>query len=257
MFTVNTYKLQHYQNILVVDMVKVLWFIPSPRDFSLFKWWMEKVDFIDKLWIRFKPSHIAYKEGVKFFLDKDYDYMLISTDDILATPYHIQLLLEDIEKHNFDVVGGWINYDFNNPVSYRYASLTFKPPRGFNPKNPLSIHSARQYPFITIREIVAENWETPLIKVWFNGLALTMIKRWLVEKTKLQPFRIIKDMMFERGVMYDLKFSSDCEQLGVDYYVDLRCFCLHFGDTRKLLKVNKEKPYTLFIPAKGEPVRLN
>jgi len=144
MFTVNTYKPQRYQHILVVNMVKVLWFIPSPRDFQLFKWWVEKVDFVDKLIVKYKPSHIAYSEGVNFFLSKDYDYMLINTDDILATPYHVQLLLEDVEKHGFDVIGGWINFDFNNPAGYRYASLTLKPPRGFNPKNPLSIYSESQ-----------------------------------------------------------------------------------------------------------------
>ena len=93
-------------------MGRALWFIASARKFSLFRDWVRRVDFVDKLIVKFYLHHQAHEIALRYFLDHpEYDYLIISSDDLLGSPDHVKLLLQDEEEHGFPVIGGWCNVD--------------------------------------------------------------------------------------------------------------------------------------------------
>ncbi len=233
-------------------MGKALWAIFAHKNFPLFWQWANKVNFIDKLIIKNHMHHAAHQIGMEYFFSHPkYDYYIISGDDALATPYHVKLLLEDEEKHNFPVVSGWCSID---PQVNGNAAVCIKP------CHPNVIKNRRVLPygyhFIPIKDVLVGKYGYPFIKAWFNANALSLVRRKILQKIPYRPFKLQRDHLCltpetkekGRGVMFDLQFAIDCAQNGVPITVDTRIFLLH-ARTKARSQVGRKPPTVKFVEA--------
>lgn len=233
-------------------MSKALWTIFSHKHFPLFWQWANRVDFVDKLIIKNHMHHEAHRKGMKFFLSHDYEYYIISGDDALGTPFHIQQLLEDEKEHGFPVVSGWCSID---PQKNGLAALTVEPchPNVIKTRKVLPYG----YKFIPVRDVLIGKHGYPFIKAWFNAVALNLVRRETLRKVPYRPFKVQRDRLCitpetrqkGRGVMFDLQFAIDCAAQKVPIRVDTRVFLLH-AKTKGMSKVGRGKPAVEFVKAK-------
>lgn len=233
-------------------MGKTLWTIFAHKNSRLFWQWANRVDFVDKLIIKNHMHHEAHQIGMKYFREhRKYDYYITTTDDSLATPYHIKLLLEDEEKHEFPVVSGWCSID---PQVNGLAAVAVKPCH----PNVIKTRKVKPYGyhFIPIKHILESKHGFPFMKVWFNGLCLNLVRRETLEHIPFRPFKLQRDRLCltpetstrGRGVMFDLQFAIDCSKQKVPITVDTRLFVLH-ARTKRLSQVGRAKPSVTFVKA--------
>lgn len=236
---------------------KTLFYIAAARKFSVFWDWVNKVDFLDKLIVKNHLLHEAHAYAMKYFAEhREYDYFLMSSDDVLGTPDLVHLLLEDEEKHDFPVVSGWCNV----LVDKLWAAVSVKP---MNPQIIASkLVAYESYDFVHIYDIILAKHGYPFFKAWFVGLPLTLIKREVLEKVPLRPFKTRSRDVFAkfaldpevqktgRGTMFDLQFAVDCAKEKIPITIDSRAFLLHFGFMGKYLNIGVEPREISFIKAK-------
>lgn len=235
-------------------MGKALWAIFAHIESKLFWHWANRVDFVDKLIIKNHMIHEAHQIGMKYFFSHpEYDYYIISTDDVLGTPYHIRLLLEDEEEHKFPVVSGWISID---PQKNGLAALTVKPCNPNVAKNKTGKVVPYGYQFIPVKDVLMEKHGYPFIKAWFNAIALNLVRRETLKKVPYRPFTTQHDRLCippttkkqGRGVMFDLQFAFDCSKAKIPIMVDTRIFLLHAKSTERS-NVGRKKREVKFIKA--------
>jgi len=214
------------------------------RDIKPAKYWFNQVDFMDKLVIRGFLHHEAHERAREFFLrHEEYTHILIVTDDVIAPPDYYKLIVKDYLETGYPVISGYSNWDF----THNWLNITKKDLRR------TYVAFADQYGFIKpIDTILAK--EYPFMKVFFVGLPFTLIRRDVVEKIPFRPYKYITDMALgiyaRRGIMFDLAFAIDCANAGIPIYVDLRLFCIHYGNTRSLINLKKLDKSIDYIRAK-------
>lgn len=236
---------------------KTLFYIAAARKFSVFWDWVNKVDFLDKLIVKNHLLHEAHAYAMKYFAEHhEYDYLLMSSDDVQGTPDLVRLLLEDEEKNGFPVVSGWCNVLVDKP----WASVSVKPMGADIIASKLVEYGS--YNFLHIHDIILAKNGYPFFKAWFVGLPLTLIKREVLEKVTLRPFRNRSRDRYTkyaldpevqktgRGIMFDLQFAIDCARAKIPITVDSRVFLLHFGFMGEYLKIGVEPREVNFIKAK-------
>ena len=233
-----------------------LWYIAIGRKFNIVYDWIGRVDFVDKLLVRFHLHHEADDVAMRFFNEhKEYDSMIVSSDDVLGTPDNVRMLLEDEEKNNFPVVSGWCNVLIDKP----WAAVSM----GAN-RQAIRTKVVRfeDYNFITVHDIILAKYGYPYFKAWFTGMPLTLIKREVLEKFPLRPFRMHRDPICHyaldkdiregrkaRGVMQDFQFACDCAVNKVPITIDARIFLLHFGFMGLYLKIGEMPRSVEFVKA--------
>jgi len=229
--------------------VNPLMVVMSVRDFKPAWYWINKVDFLDKLIVKYWPHNLAHEKARKFFLEHpEYTHLLIYAEDIMATPDMVKLLIKDAEEHDFPVVSGYSNYDLRHyDVNITDRDLT-----------NVRVFSAHQYKFYTLYDVLSGRLGWPFKQVFFVGLPLTLIRRDVVEKIEFKPYRVVVDrtlgVRVKRGWGFDLQFAINCKKMGIPIIVDLRLLCLHFGDTRRFINIRDKRPYVKFIPKNGKEV---
>lgn len=240
---------------------RALWFIPTARKPMPALWdWVEKTDYVDKLIVRNFQKDTADEIAMQFFFAREeYDYFIISTDDVMGHPNHVQMLLDDTEEYGFSIISGWCNH------VHLWASLRIDPMAPEFIKEILS----RPYPglglpdyeFALARDVVLGAFGYPFFRTWFTGVPLTLIRKEALRKVPFREFRLFKDDYCltpeakeeGRGTMQDLQWAIDCEAEGIPIHVDARVFLLHVFNTKFLMTVG-EKPHAEFIPATGQAV---
>ena len=237
-------------------MSNVLWYICTARKLLPFWSWAEQVNFVDKLIVKNYMKHDADAIAVRYFFKHKYEHLIISTDDILGTPDHVRLLLQDEEEHGFPVIGGWNNF------SKGYASLSVG--QADSEALRTKVFHAKSYNFVTMKDVVTGKHGYPFIKVWFTGLPLTLIRREVLLKAPFKPFRWKRDRYCVtaraksagRGVMQDVQFAVDCARANIPIMVDARIFLLHFPGTWRYLQVGVGKPVIALMRAGARKQRI-
>jgi len=228
---------------------KTLLFVAGGRDFPLFWDWVYRVNFIDKLIIRYHLHHDATAMAQKYFMEHDYDYLIVTTDDLLGTPEHVRMLLEDEEKHNFPIISGWCD----GPPASGLSGVSQLQHDGIHSK----VSTFKSYHFIPMSDIFLGKLGFPFFKVWFNGLPLTLIKKEVLKEVPIRPFIHVRDSFCVtpetkakgRGVMLDLQFCIDCAAKKIPITIDSRIFLLHFGLRSHGLAVGHKPSKIEFVKA--------
>jgi len=239
---------------------RALWYIPTARTLPVVWDPIERTDYVDKLILQNFQKDTADEIAMQFFLKREeYDYLIISTDDVVGAPHQVELLLEDEEKHEFPIITGWCNH------IYPLASLCIDP---IDPKaiaqaleSPYPGLGAEEYRFPLLHDIITGSLGYPFFKVWFTGMPLTLIRRETLREVPFRAFRLTRDKHCVtpmakkrgRGVMQDLQWAIDCAEKGISITTDARIFLLHVFGTLGTLKIG-ENPSVGFSAAKDHDV---
>lgn len=238
---------------------RALWFIPTAKERMPAVWdWINKTDYVDKLILRNFQKDTADEIAMQFFFARDeYDYFILSTDDVLGTEHQVNMLLDDEEEHGFPIISGWCNH-----VDI-LASLRIEP---LDPtfliearKKPFPGLHYKEYDFTLSRDVVAGDFGYPFFEVWFTGIPLTLIRKEALREVPFREFRRCNDQFCVtpearkegRGVMQDLQWAIDCAEKNIPITIDARIFLLHVFNTRSRIRVGRRRPHVSFTPAKG------
>jgi hypothetical protein len=219
------------------------------RDFPVVDFWTEQVNkMIDILHIEYFPHDIAHQKAREYSLShSEYTHLLFLPDDVIATPNHVNLLIQDAHQLGHDkVICGYCNVDFSNDeVAISKTRM-----------NRIPIPGRTDYRFIRLMDIIAGKYEYPFIKVFFQGNALTLIPRSVVEKLTFKGYRATVDTLFgktmKRETMHDLQMAFELDELGIDVVCDLRLLVVHFGNTVRLINVKGKTPRMYLKTRSGE-----
>ena len=235
---------------------KALFFIPTGKTPMPAVWdWIDRTDYVDKLIVRNHQKDTADEIAMQFFFQRDeYDYFIITTDDVLGHWFQVRHLLDVEEEHGFPILSGWSNH------LHVWASLRMEPfDLGFIEKaldRPYPGLGIEDYDFTLSRDIVKGNFGHPFFEVWFTGIPLTLVQKKTLRRVPFREWRLSKDEFCitpqareeGRGVMQDIQWAIDCAEKDIPITVDARVFLLHVFETQSAMRVG-EDPRVQFIPA--------
>jgi len=213
-------------------MSRQLLLIPSPRNIEAFENATDLLK-IDKLWMKFFPQQEAYTLAREWFLNHDYDSLIILPDDLLVKQEGIDQLIEDSEFYN--VVSGYCNNtagDTTN-IDSNIAIGTLPP----DPPLRGRYHEFRWNQLTTLEHIAKIGPD--IIPVLHQGFALTLLKKEIVQKI---PFRT------SEGCCVDSCLSLDLDRHHIPQWVDLRVKSEHLKTNPDILLVGKKEKEMIFEP---------
>jgi len=228
-------------------MLRVLGVTMGCRDFRITRFWRDQITFIDRLEVSNYLFEEAHKIARDYFLEhKEYSHILIMAEDVVITPDHIKLILDDYEATHYPVICGVINIAFEKPL----LAINTRDLRG------VRVMHTRDYQMIGLLDVLSNRLDYPFQKVFFNGKALMLVRREVMEKVTFSPYtywvhprmrRKLGAMAPKKGTMFDLKFALECADLGIPVYADLRLLLFHFGDTDVIIDFkDKWRTVTLY-----------
>ncbi len=243
------------------QMGKALFFIPTAKTPMPAVWnWINQTDYVDKLILQNFQKGVASEIAMQFFFQQDeYDYLIVTTDDVLGHQFQVRHLLDVEEEHRFPILSGWCNH-----VDL-WASLRVEPleteflEKALNRPFPGMVFE--EYDFTLSRDVVTGSFGFPFFKVWFTGIPLTLIQKEALKRVPFREWRRCKDDYCitpqakeeGRGVMFDLQWAIDCAEKKIPITIDARVFLLHVFKTRSGMQVGQKPPSVHFFPAVDEP----
>jgi len=225
--------------------IKPLVSVMSVRDFPIAWYWIHRScreNRVDLLIVKYFLHHEAHKRVKEFFLShEEYTHLINVTDDVIMTPSHLKLLIEDIKQFPDSVIGGYV---FPISKTYPKTNLALEEPRGY-------VVFADQYRFLDIEDVITRPLTPPIIRAFFNGNTLIAIPREVVKKLSFEPYKWIYDSALgvraKRGIMFDLQMSKELKKLGIPLMVDLRLLLIHFGKTTRFINLKDKKGYVKLV----------
>jgi hypothetical protein len=159
---------------------KILLFRGSPRsNIPEVEQWNKKLP-CDNLVIRYVPEIKAYHWARDYFLDNDYDYLAIATDDIVVKPEHIEQLQKDIDEIDLPVISGYMNVDEKDyPDGYHNIAYDLA----------LQDRKLRYWNWLMPKDLPKSN----IFRVKFAGFGLTAIRRDIMEQYTFAGDGYIRD----------------------------------------------------------------
>lgn len=212
-------------------MLNVLGVTMGCRDFRITRYWRDQINQIDRLEIKNYLFEDAHQIARNYFLSHpEYSHLLVIAEDVVVTPDHVALILEDYEKTHYPVIGGVINIAFKNAL----LAFNKRDMRGVRVRRTLD------YQMGTLIDVLSDRFDYPFQKVFFQGKALMLVTREVMEKVSFGPYtywvhprmrRKLGTYAPKKGTMFDLKFALECADLDIPVFVDLRLLMFHTGDT--------------------------
>lgn len=189
----------------------------------------------DKLLVRYVTEFKAYGIMRNYFLEHDYDYLVLATDDIVVKPEHIIQLQKTLDENDFEVVSGFMNVDQNEKVFVNLCQELAE-------KNK----KVRRYEWITRDQIP----DKPFFQVKFSGFPLMAIRRDVVKKFVFKADAIFKGMGMEFGASLDLVFCWDCFEAGIPIWVDTKIDLHHLRSMGSMM-IGQTAPKITLMDSKG------
>jgi hypothetical protein len=219
------------------------------RDFAITRFWRSRIDFIDRLEVENYTHEEAHQIARDFFISHpEYTHFIFLPEDVLIMPDMVARLMDDIAETGFPVISGYCNIGFGNDR----VNVTQRDLRN------VSVFTQEQYGFPSLKQFLRCDIGNPYVRVFFQGNALTAIRRDVVEKLSFKPYRRVSDAFRLKafgdvgrnfGVMFDLQMAIELANLGIPIYVDTRLLCLHFGLTTDMINLKGKKRRVRFIKA--------
>ena len=233
--------------------------ILHPRRLPFFLNSIEKIDFIDKVFAENMPSRLAYESLRSFALDKGYDYLILSSDDVVVEESALRKVIEAVLTYNYPVTTGWCWVRPN----LKLANITLMPPKNLEKRlnQPLFMH---EYGFVP-KEVIDGFVEVgvKVVQVWFVGMSLTAIRQdvlrdWEVRGWFFQQHFTFKPETYrgQKGFWscFDLWFSYDSWRKGYKKICVLDAYVEHspvgYSHDWRDLTVGKLEPNVRFEEAK-------
>ena len=232
--------------------------ILHPRRLEFFLDSIKKIDFIDKAFAENMPSNVANETLRNFALDKGYDYLILTADDVVVTEYALKQIVKAVLFHDYPITTGW---SLIRP-RMKIANITLFPPKNIEKKigKLLYLH---EYGFLPTR-MIDENLrkDVDVFQVWFVGFSLTAVRRdalkdWEVRGWFFQPHPTFQPVEHQgkKGFWsgFDLWFSYDMWRKGYKKLCVLKAYVDHepigYSHGWGALLVGKEEPRLRFEEA--------
>ncbi len=180
----------------------------------------------------------------------DYSHILLTSDDLVATPAHIDQLIEDVSLFDLQVSGccNRCIFDGSNVLGplcsrcldgkeHETTNITFLP------VNTAKL-TGSSYAFISYQWAKTHQF---IHRVWFQGNALSMISK---DTWRKVPFR--SWCKGKNGLMLDLAFAEDLAKINKPQFTDFRVMPQHLGTHHGRLLVGKEASRIDFEAATNE-----
>jgi hypothetical protein len=249
--------------------LKFLFAILSPRDIPNMKVKFDAIDYVDKLWVKYYSIEDAFRQVLFFFKEhKEYTHLIINTDDAAPEYIHLRKLIADVVKYDFPVISGCCTIDvlagdmFLNVALEPLVNEEYRLIKKTNQPNFIESWQPNTSDLMTSQgrgmfKVVPNEFRklNGIIRCWFEGHTLVVIRRDIVEKVgllwnhndeKLPPWTRFGD----------LGFALQCQLRNVPQYVDLRVYLLHRKYPKNTppfnILVGNREPYTQFVKATKE-----
>lgn len=205
-----------FDNNLIQEMgIRILLGIMSPRDIKFVKEGFDKMDYVDKLWVKYFGPREALNEMFKYFYKHtEYTHLIIHSDDAVPSYEAVAMLIADIKKYRFKIISGVVAMDFLTKDNR--LSATFKP---VTDHEYLREESYYCLPF----EFTKLNG---IVKVWFQGYALTIINREILEPVTKLMWTLPEHTLYD--LPHDILLALACHKLNIEQYIDLRVWYWHY-----------------------------
>lgn len=224
-------------------MPKLLFFRASPRanipDVEI--WNRENEKECDVLYVRYAFEFDAYKFARDYFLShKEYDYLVLATDDIIVKPEHLRQLKKDLKTFPFPVIGGMMNVDQHEYMD-DWGNLNICQTLGLKDRR------LRQYDWYKRNTLPKED----IFQVKFNGFALLAIRRDVVELFPFNSDGVFRGTGVSFGASLDFVFCWYCHEhewtekgvkkMSIPIYVDQRIDMQHMRTSGKSQAGDRQK----------------
>ena len=232
--------------------------ILHPRRLSYFLDSLRVLDYVDVFLAKNMEIVQAATTIRDFFLKLDYDYLILTSDDVVIPYLGPLMLMKDVQRRRFDILTGWSRRTPNS----LHGNISPKPAPHIELKKGKAL-STDEYHFYTVNNLVRLfSQGNRFIPVWFVGYSLTAMSRKVVEAWTPSGWNFCHTSIFNPVTLpngrsgfwqsTDLHFSYQMWKLGFQKHADLAVYVPHYSDLRNLL-VGKMKPEVEFIKAKKSP----
>jgi len=224
--------------------VKYLLAVMHPRRLPYFLESIRRIDYVDIALAKNYDATEALNILRSYALKNDYDYMILTSDDVII-PYNAPLkIMLDCELYNPPAITG---YSRINPYT-QYVNLTLKPIPNIERRVNTTIWM-HEYGFISIYDVLSNLYNgNEILKVWFVGFSLTAIRNDILEKWIPKPFN--------QNGCHDLQFTYETWKMNIDRYADLTVYIPHIPTGKSGLLVGVEPP-ELEVKRKTKNISLN
>jgi len=243
-----------FERVKMFDLkTRFLFGIMHPRRLDFFLESLKALDYVDILLAKNMEMVEALKTIKNVFLKGDYDYLLLTSDDITIpylAPYKI---MKDVGETGYDIITGWSRVgklaNISRPkVNENIEKWTKK---GIRLKN--------MYPY-TVNEIEDMLKEGKgIIPVWLVGWSITAMSRRVVENWTPRGWVFLTRSKWkpatyqgEKGKWWqaDIWFSYETWKKGFKKYADLTVRIPHTKSKLKTMMVGKKPPEVKLIKAR-------
>lgn len=198
----------------------------------------------DKLLVQYMSEIPAYKIMRNYFLSKDYDYLVLATDDIVVRPEHVTQLQKDLDENQYLVLSGMMNVD-QHEFSRKDGNLNICY------ELALKDRKLRYYSWVR-RDGLPEK---DVFQVKFAGFGLTAIHRSIIERYEFAGDGVFKGKGMEFGASLDFVFCWWCHENNVPIFVDKRIDMFHMRTSGRH-QVGERSPKIYFCGVGKEPERI-
>jgi len=187
-----------------VSEINLLLCSPSPRDIKIVYDELKQCPY-DRLYAKYFPETTAYNKMRDWFIaHREYTHFVICPDDLIIKPKNIEMLVHELEKHDYDNLAGVCNVDLAENRDLLNITTNLPHPTRTVPER--GIIGWRYYDWIPRNRI----FEDSIISVQFSGFAAQAINRKTVERIKFQDdSEFNKQQGFETGAI-DAMWSNQC-----------------------------------------------
>lgn len=216
--------------------INPLLFAPSPRDISKVYDALKKTGH-DRLYSKYFTEEIAYNLGRDFFLKhKEYTHFVICPDDLIIEKKHIDALIKNLEKYDYQIHAGVCNV--NNDKNKNSLCITENLPHpirimkastdGTEPKQDLI--GWRCYMWFLVDYDFGDE---PIRSVYFSGFAAQFISRKVINTVEFIDDSSVNRTPNITGGSLDVMFSNKMFQLNIPQMVDTRIRMKHLRNSNQ------------------------
>jgi hypothetical protein len=231
--------------------IKPLFIIFNPRNIEWILTTLKRVDYVDKLWIKYYDIDDANRIATEFFAShKEYTHAILLCDDAPIKYNDIAMLVADDEKYDLPVISGCCPINKNAGKDLR-LNLSFNRVMKRVPVLGKDFITEKLYYFLPneFREL------NGIIRVWFQGNACGMLRR--------DAFEAIGGMIPIPQHHFGVDLSQACRlhENKIPQYTDLRVYLNHyrygFNSGIGQILVGKREPYIKFEKATKQIPKLS
>jgi len=237
--------------------LEFLFAIMHPRRLSFFLESLKALDYVDILLAKNMELVTALTTIKNNFLKSEYDYLLLTSDDVTIpylAPYKI---MKDVKETGYDIITGWSTFpdgklsNIGSPKQLDELEA-IRRGGGYFPKRDIN-----RYTVCQIDEMLEAGKR--IIPIWSTGWSITAMSRAVVESWTPRGWVFQKTAKWKpatyqgkRGLwcQADYWFCYETSKNGFKKYADLTVHVPHTKARLSTIRVGKEPPKIQIIKAR-------